>query len=116
MAELRITDTNSANDSRGRAFGLEGNDFIYVLVALVAAMGFYLVCTAVLHFRVLSALVLAMPVFVVPAAWVVFLRHGKPAGYAGDWFENLVSREGWSLAHGAQPQSFRQSQHEQPST
>ena len=35
MSELRITDTNSANDSKGRAFGLEGNDFLYVLIGLV---------------------------------------------------------------------------------
>jgi hypothetical protein len=114
MAELRITDTNSANDSRGRAFGLEGNDFVYVLVALVAAMGLYVVCTAVLHFRIVPALVLAIPVFVVPAAWVVFLRHNKPAGYAADWFENFINREGWSQAPGAQPLPFRERTHEQP--
>ena len=35
MSELRITDTNSVNDTKGRAFGLQGNDFIYVLVAFV---------------------------------------------------------------------------------
>lgn len=115
MAELRITDTNSANDSRGRAFGLEGNDFVYVLVALVGAMGLYLVCTAVLHFRVAAGLILAGPVFLVPAAWVVFLRHNKPAGYAEDWFENLVSREGWSIATGAQPHAIRRTTDEQPS-
>lgn len=115
MAELRITDTNSANDSRGRAFGLEGNDFVYVLVALVGAMGLYVVTTAVLHFRVVAGLVLAAPVFIGPAAWIVFLRHNKPAGYAGDWFENLVNREGWSLATAAQPERFRKSDYEQPS-
>ena len=43
MNELRITSTNSANDSKGRAFGLEGNDFIYVLVAFVIALGLYIV-------------------------------------------------------------------------
>lgn len=116
MAELRITDTNSANDSRGRAFGLEGNDFVYILVALVAAMGLYLVCTAVFHFGILPALILATPVFGVPAAWVVFLRHNKPAGYAADWFEQCVNREGWSLAHGRQPHAFVSNHDEHAST
>ena len=116
MAELRITDTNSANDSRGRAFGLEGNDFVYVLVALVAAMGLYVVCTAVLHFGVLPALVLAAPVSGLPAAWVVFLRHNKPAGYASDWFEQCVNREGWSLAGGSQPHALGSTRDEHSST
>lgn len=102
MAELRITDTNSANDSRGRAFGLEGNDFIYVLVALVFAMGLYVVCTTILRIRVLPAVVLSLPFLVVPAAWVLLLRHNKPAGYAEDWFDHLVNREGWSLAPATQ--------------
>lgn len=114
MAELRITDTNSANDSRGRAFGLEGNDFIYVLVAFVAALGLYAVCTAVLRIQTAGALVLAVPVFVGPTAWVVLLRHNKPAGYAEDWFDHWANREGWSLAPGMQPQRADRRRHEQP--
>lgn len=116
MAELRVTDTNSANDSKGRAFGLEGNDFIYVLVAFVAAMGLYLVCTALLRMHPIAGVVLSLPLFVVPAAWVFFLRHNKPAGYAEDWFEQLVNREGWSLASRAQPAPCRSRRHEQPRT
>lgn len=106
MSELRITDTNSANDSRGRAFGLEGNDFIYVLVALVFAMGLYVVGTAILRIPVVPAVCLALPFFLLPTVWVVFLRHNKPAGYAADWFDHLVNREGWSQAPGAQPARF----------
>lgn len=116
MAELRITDTNSANDSKGRAFGLEGNDFVYILVAVVAAMGLYLVCAVILRLPVMAALVLAVPVCVLPTAWVLLLRHNKPAGYAEDWFEQLVNREGWSFAPRAQIQPRRNSRHEQSRT
>jgi hypothetical protein len=105
MAELRITDTNSANDTKGRAFGLEGNDFLYVLVAFVAAMALYLVCIAILRIPAFGALVISLPIVVVPTAWVLLLRHNKPAGYAEDWFDHLVNREGWSLAPAAQPRS-----------
>ena len=98
MAELRVTDTNSANDNRGSGFGLEGNDFIYVLVAFVAALAVYAVCTTVLRIPALGAVVLALPIFAAPTAWVLLLRHNKPAGYAEDWFEHLVNREGWSYA------------------
>jgi hypothetical protein len=107
MTELRITDTNSANDSKGRAFGLEGNDFIYVLVALVAAMALYLICTAVLRLATPGALVISLPVMIIPTAWVLLLRHNKPSGYAEDWFDHRVNREGWSFAPGAQPSGPR---------
>jgi hypothetical protein len=115
MAELRVTDTNSANDTKGRAFGLEGNDFLYVLVAFVAAMALYLVSTAVLRIPALGALILSLPVVAVPASWVLLLRHNKPAGYAEDWFDHLVNREGWSLAPAAQPRPTKQ-RHERPGT
>jgi hypothetical protein len=103
MADLRVTDTNSANDSKGRAFGLEGNDFIYVLVAFVAALGLYLLLTALLHVGFGVALVFTAPIVGVPLAWVMLLRHNKPAGYAEDWFDQRISGEGFSLATRAQP-------------
>ena len=116
MADLRITDTNSANDSKGRAFGLEGNDFVYVLVAFVVAMGLYLVCSFILRLPIMAAVALATPVCVVPAAWVLLLRHNKPAGYAEDWFEQLVNREGWSFAPRAQIHPRSTPRHEQSRT
>lgn len=103
MSELHITDTNSVNDSRGRAFGLEGNDFIYVLVAFVFSLGFYLVLNALLHVRMGIALMFALPIFLGPLGWVLLLRHNKPAGYAEDWFDQNVNGEGWSLTTATQP-------------
>jgi hypothetical protein len=112
MSELRITDTNSTNDSKGRAFGLEGNDFIYVLVAFVVAFGLYLLLTVVLHAAMLPAACLTLPILGITLGWVVLLRHNKPAGYAEDWFDHLVNREGWSFARGAQPDPTTNSNHE----
>lgn len=101
MSELRITDTNSANDSKGRAFGLEGNDFVYVLVALVAALGLYLVFAYVLRTGMAVALLFSVPIPVVVGAWVLLLRHNKPDGFAEDVFDDLVNGEGWSLVNQA---------------
>lgn len=98
MSELRITDTNSVNDSRGRAFGLEGNDFIYVLIAFVVALALYLVFAFVVHVGLGVALVFALPVLATTVGWVLLLRHNKPDGYAEDVFDDLVNGEGWSLA------------------
>ena len=99
---MRITDTNSVNDSKGRAFGLEGNDFLYVLGGAVAALGLYLALVGLVHVGMLAALILVLPVFVGPSAWVLLLRHNKPEGYAEDFFDDLVNGEGWSLAQQAQ--------------
>lgn len=101
--ELRVTDTNSANDSKGRAFGLEGNDFVYVVVALVVALGLYLLLTALLHVSTLVALLFSLPILLATLAWAVLLRHNKPEGYAEDLFDHLVNWEGWSFAPRAQP-------------
>ena len=102
MSELRITDTNSVNDSKGRAFGLEGNDFLYVLGAFVAALALYLLLVGLFRVGMFPALILVLPVFLGPAAWVLLLRHNKPEGYAEDFFDDLVNGEGWSLVQNAQ--------------
>lgn len=103
MDGLRVTDTNSSNDSKGRAFGLEGDDFLYVLVAFVAALGFYLLLTAALGISKMGSLVFVCPIFFGPLAWVLLLRHNKPEGYAEDWFDQTFNGEGWSFAPQAQP-------------
>lgn len=103
MTELRITDSNSANDSRGRAFGLEGNDFIYVLISFVVTLALYLVFAFVFRVGMVAALALSLPVFWGVSGWVLLFRHNRPDGYAEDWFDDLVNREGWSLANSSQP-------------
>lgn len=103
MSDLRITSTNSVNDSRGRAFGLEGNDFIYILVAFVGALGLYIILSYVLRFGMAVSLAFALPVLLVPTAWVLLLRHNKPDGYAEDFFDDVVNGEGWSLVTRSQP-------------
>ncbi len=113
MNELRITDTNSANDSRGRAFGLEGNDFIYVLVAFVVSLGLYLLLAFVLRTGMVVALALSLPLFLAVLAWVVLLRHNKPEGYAEDVADDLVNGEGWSLMSSGQPRPPGKESHAQ---
>jgi len=103
MSELRITDTNSANDSKGRAFGLEGNDFMYVLVAFVTSLGLYILFTALFGIGKIAALALVLPFLLGPLAWVLLLRHNKPEGFAKDWFDQKFNGEGWSFAAQSQP-------------
>ena len=105
MGELRITETNSANDSKGRAFGLEGNDCLYVIGGFIVALGFYLLLSVLFGVGKLVALALALPFLFGPLGWVVLLRHNKPEGYAEDWFDQKFNGEGWSFVAQTQPVS-----------
>ncbi|MDI1335785.1 MAG: hypothetical protein PSU94_06325 [Lacunisphaera sp.] len=87
MHELRHTDTNAADDSAGRAFGLEGNLYLPVVLAIFGALGLFALLTFVLHANILaSGLLVALPLGAV-LGWAVCLRHGKPAGHDRDWLE-----------------------------
>ena len=110
MSELRITDTNSVNDSKGRAFGLEGNDFIYVLIAFVVSLGIYMVFAFVLRVGMAAALLFSLPALLAVSIWVLVFRHNKPAGYAEDVCDDWTNGEGWSLAT-FQPRSPRRETH-----
>lgn len=103
MSELRITDTNSVNDSRGRAFGLQGNDFIYVLVAFVVSLALYIMFGFVFRTGYVVAALLSAPILITAIAWVLLLRHNKPEGYAEDLFDDLINGEGWSLERHSEP-------------
>jgi hypothetical protein len=112
MNELRITDTNSVNDNKGRAFGLEGNNFLYVIIGFVVALACYLVFDFMLGATALVSILLSLPLLIIPAAWVLLLRHNKPEGYAEDFFDQLINGEGWSFAPRSQPARIGQQNHE----
>jgi len=88
--ELRLTETNSADDSLGRAFGLDGNLYLPVVLTAFGALGLFGIVTLVFHASVLLAsVVCALPLAGV-LLWAVFLRHGKPSGYDRDFLEHSI--------------------------
>jgi hypothetical protein len=101
--ELRVTDTNSANDSKGRALGLEGNDFVYILAGFVLGLALFLGLAFVLKLWMPLAAGIGLLVLVAPAAWILLFRHNRPEGYAEDWFDQRFDGGGWSVAAGEQP-------------
>ncbi len=87
MSELIHTDTNAADDSSGRAFGLDGNLYLPVVLAVLGALGLFALLTLVLHANLLaSGLLAALPLGAV-LAWALGLRQGRPAGHDRDWLE-----------------------------
>lgn len=102
MQELRITDTNAADDSAGRAFGLEGNLYLVVVCAALAGLGLYALLALAWQVAHLVAALLAAPVPIASLAWALVLRHGKPPGYDRDWLELRISGGSFSRKATAQ--------------
>lgn len=107
--ELRLTDTNSANDTKGRALGLEGNDFIYVVAGFVGGLALFLGLAFVLRVWLPFALGMGLLVLLAPSAWVLCFRHNKPEGYAEDWFDQQFTGGGWTACGSGQPRPEKES-------
>lgn len=87
MTELRHIETNAADDSAGRAFGLEGNLYLPVLLSVLGALALFAVLGLVARLPLLIAgLAAAVPLTAV-LGWVLLLKHGRPAGYDRDLIE-----------------------------
>ena len=55
MTELRHIDTNAADDSAGRAFGLEGNLYLPVLLAVIGALVLFAILGVLLRINYVAA-------------------------------------------------------------
>ena len=93
--ELRFTETNSADDSAGKTWGLEGNLFWFVAGGAFAAVVTLLLLFSVGHWSLLSALVPALIPLVLALLYALTLRQGKPAGYDKDLFELWLKGPGF---------------------
>jgi hypothetical protein len=94
MSELRYTETNAANDSQGRVFGLDGNLYLPVLIAIVGSLAGVSLLVGLFGVSLtLASALLSVPLIVV-VGWVTVLRRGKPPGYDRDFAENL-----WGHGH-----------------
>lgn len=100
--ELRLTETNSADDSAGKTWGLEGNLFWFVAGGAFAGVLTLLLLFSMWHWDFLSALVPALVPLGVALLYALAFRQGKPSGYDVDLFEL------WLKGPGFGPQSPRE--------
>lgn len=89
MTELRLTETNAADDSAGRAFGLDGNLYLPVLCATVGALGLFALLTLAVKVNLTLAVVITgLPLSGI-FAWALLLKQGRPAGYDFDFCQQV---------------------------
>lgn len=90
MTELRLTETNAADDSPGRAFGLDGNLYLPVLCSVVGALGLFALLTLTLKVNLaIAGVVTGLPLAGV-LAWALFLKQGRPAGFDRDFCQQVL--------------------------
>jgi len=85
--ELRFTETNSADDSAGKTWGLEGNLFWFVAGGAFAAVITLLLLFSIWKWTLLSAAIPALIPLGLALLYALALRQGKPPGYDIDLFE-----------------------------
>lgn len=90
MSDLRFTDTNAADDSAGRVFGLDGNLYLPVVIAGLASAGIFALLTLGLHTNIaLAATAAAIPLGLT-LGWILVFKHGRPAGYDCDKIAHVL--------------------------
>ncbi len=102
MEQLDRTPTNAATDSKGQAFGLSGNLFLYPIVGVIASLLVATVCFSFFKLDLLVSVIAALPFLISPILYVAMLKHNKPRGFDRDWFDN-ISSTGFSLVKARQP-------------
>ena len=78
---LRLTETNSADDSKGRTWGLEGNLFWYMTGGCFASVMTLLITFSVGHVSFFASLAVAAVPLLLTLVYVYGFRQGKPPGY-----------------------------------
>jgi hypothetical protein len=93
--ELRFTETNSADDSAGKTWGLEGNLFWFLVIGGFATVLTLLLLFSVWKWSLLSASIPAAIPLGLALLYALTLRQGKPSGYDTDLFELWLKGPGF---------------------
>ena len=93
--ELRFTETNSADDSTGKTWGLEGNLFWYLVGGGFASVITLLLLFSVWRWSFVTALIPAAVPLALTLLYILAFRQGRPAGYDTDLFELWLKGAGF---------------------
>jgi hypothetical protein len=94
--QIRFTETNSADDSKGRTWGLDGNLFWFVAGGAFAFVVILLVCFSAMKFGFFVSLSLAAVPLTLCVIYVFVFRQGKPPGYDVDCLDLWLTGSGFA--------------------
>ncbi len=111
MSDLRFTDTNAADDSAGRVFGLEGNLYLPVVFGLVAGVVLFAGLGFASTGYPFAGMVAGIPV-IGALVWVLGFRQGRPSGYDRDRLEEALG--GANFSRSAAPKTHTKAHADAP--
>jgi hypothetical protein len=95
MNDLRLTETNSADDSAGKTWGLEGNLFWYLISGAFVSVILMLVLFSSWRWSFAAATATAAVPLSLTLLYIFGLRQGKPRGFDRDLIESWFSGAGF---------------------
>ena len=100
---LRFTETNSADDSQGRTWGLDGDLFWFMAGGAFAFVVVLLVCFSALRASFTVSFVLASVPLALCLTYIFLFRQGKPKGYDLDCLDYWLNGSGFRPDFQKQP-------------
>ena len=104
-SDIRFTDTNSADDSKGRTWGLDGNLFWYLVGGGFASVMLMLVLFSTYRLSFITSMAVAVIPFALVLLYIFGFRQGKPPYYDIDCLEY------WLFGSGFAPDQQTKTQH-----
>src|SRR4051812_41392453 len=101
--QIRFTETNSADDSKGRTWGLDGDLFWFAAGGAFAFVIILLLCFSALKMSFAASSGLAAVPLTLCVVYVFLFRQGKPAAYDVDCLDYWLNGSGFSPDPKTQP-------------
>lgn len=97
--ELLQFSTNAADDSKGVAFGLSGNLFLYVIGGAILALLLVILFNGFLKLHIAFSVGVGAIPLLVATLYVVFMVNNKPPHYQDDWVHTLLGCDSVVFGH-----------------
>lgn len=94
--EIRFTDTNSADDSKGKTWGLDGNLFWYLISGAFGSVVLMLMLFSAYRMSFMESAVVAAIPLTLTLIYIFGFRQGKPPRYDIDCLEYLLCGKGFN--------------------
>lgn len=95
-SEIRFTDTNSADDSKGKTWGMDGNLFWYLIGGAFTSVIIMLLLFSAYRMSFFAAAIVAVIPLTLVLIYVFCFRQGKPPRYDIDCLEYWIFGKGFS--------------------